>query len=257
MLPASYHFYVNLEKKILLLLEIVLVAFVLFRFRLVAQNFRLAKTHNVFFGDILAESLVRTFWNYSVFAVLCTEFCAIYYAFFGWFQKFRNEDFKGIAFSYHRKSGYGAIHGILSLVLLVETVGLHVIVAHWSTVIAWIFTILSIYTFLWLIGDYHAIRLQPVLLEERTLYFRIGFRWRGRISLNEIDDVKFVEEFRSKPKGYLRASILSPRVVVCLKSPVRIYGVLGIKRDAKFIALSIDDREKFRSEISKRLARED
>ena len=47
-------------------------------------------------------------------------------------------------FSYHRKSGYGALLGALLLVFAFETLGVHFLLQRWSPAAAWTFTAFSL-----------------------------------------------------------------------------------------------------------------
>jgi hypothetical protein len=140
----------------------------------------------------------------------------------------------------------------MSFLMIVETVGLHFIVMHWSAVAAFIITALSVYGLIWLIGDFHAIRLHPVILTYDNLFLRTGIRWSATIPISEIAEVEIGNRKPKKSKTYLRASILYPRVILHLTHPVPVKGLFGMLRHPSQIGLSIDDPELFKSEILKR-----
>jgi hypothetical protein len=91
---------------------------------------------------------------------------------------------------------------------------------------------------LWLIADTHAIRLHPVEVRGDTLHVNVGVRWRVAIPLTAIASVT---ETRTVPKGAQNLALIEPTVLVTLRAPVEIRGILGRRRTADRIALTIDD----------------
>jgi hypothetical protein len=131
--------------------------------------------------------------------------------------------------------------------LLVETLPVHVLVAHFSPVAAWILSGASIYSLLWLIGDYQGLRLRPCRIDDDLLLVRLGLRWSVRVPLAAIAEVRAI---RARPagrdRGYLHATLIGdPTVLVELREPVRAIGPYGWRRLVHRIGLAPDDREGF------------
>lgn len=59
------------------------------------------------------------------------------------------------AFTYHRKSLYPALFLVVLLLIIVETLALHLLIQRWSPGIAWLLTGLSLYSIFWIIGDFN------------------------------------------------------------------------------------------------------
>ena len=57
---------------------------------------------------------------------------------------------------------------------------------------AWIVTVLDLYGVLWLVGDYHALRLRPTRIDDDTLVLSYGLRWRASIPLDAIGSVETI-----------------------------------------------------------------
>jgi hypothetical protein len=156
------------------------------------------------------------------------------------------------SFSYHHKSAYSTILGVIIALLCIETVALHMIIFHWSKIAAIIMTTMSIFSLVWLIADFYAMRSHPVLIVDDTIHLQIGLRWKATIPISAISSVDIGSGPPRNAKGYIRASVLSPRVVLNLKDPVAVHGPFGIVKDASRIGLSIDDTDRFCAAILKR-----
>ena len=253
-LPATQQTYLDWIKKLIPVLELIVLGFVFSKIRTIAHNFRAAKRSAIYVTDALAVSVKQALGNVPGLGMVLTEFSLLYFAFGGWFKKFASSDPSHIPFSYHCKSGYAAIASVLLLVLIAETAALHLLLQRWSTLAAWIFTGFSIYGALWLIGDYHALRLHPIVLSQEFLYLRTGLRWRAAIPLAEIAGIQKFNPRAKKADGYLCLAVFGdPRLVVHCKRPVVVQGLFGVKREARQFGLSVDDEKLFSAELSKRI----
>lgn len=253
-LPSTQQTYLHWIKKLLPALELIVLAFVLSKFRTIVQNFHAAKQSEIYFTDALAVSVKQALGNLPGLGIILTEFSLLYFAFGGWFKQFVNRNANHIPFSYHRKSGYAAILGALSMVIISETIALHLLLQHWSLLAAWILTGLSIYTFFWLLGDYQAMRLHPIILGQELLYLRIGLRWQAVIPLTEIAGIQKFNWRERKADDCLHLSVFGdPRLVIHCKRTVLAKGLFGIKRKVNRIGLSVDDEKLFLEELNKRV----
>jgi hypothetical protein len=251
MIPSTHQDFLKYEKKIIPLFEIVLLGYVFTKIRKVRQRYHEIKAGEYFFLDAIKQAASDVFHDNKAVNILLTELLLMYLAVFGWFKKFDAPSVQASAFTYHRKSSYSTILGIMIALLCIETAALHIIVLHWSKIAAIILTGLSIYSLLWLIGDFHAIRLQPVLVTDDNIELRIGIRWKGTIPISTVESIEAGSGPPRSTKGYVRASVLGARVVLSLNQPVILKGLFGLTRHASKIGLSIDDVDHFRDEILK------
>ncbi|MCI0697760.1 hypothetical protein L0337_37905 [candidate division KSB1 bacterium] len=250
-LPATQQAPVDFIKKFIPLLELFVLGFIAIKIRTIVKHYHQAKLTEIYFTDALAASLERTLGAWPIVPILVTEFSLLYYAVAGWFKQFKSWDSSHLAFSYHRKTGYAAVLGALALVLIVETAALHILLQQWSTLAAWIFTGLSLYSLLWLIGDYHAQRLHPIVLSKTHLHLRAGLRWRATITLSDIEAVQKANPRERKAADYVSFAIFGqPRLVIDLKQPVIVTGLFGITRKVRRIGLAVDDERQFREALS-------
>lgn len=67
--------------------------------------------------------------------VIAFEIAVLYYALFSWRR--RPEEASG-AFTYHRKSGYGAMVFAFLVMILAEAIPVHILLMRWSAAAAWV-----------------------------------------------------------------------------------------------------------------------
>ncbi len=162
------------------------------------------------------------------------------------------------AFTYHRRSAWGAIVLAIALVGAVETTGLHLLVALWSHRAAWLLTFSSVYAVLWLIADLRACARRPLRLTGELLV-RTGLRWTVRVPLSAIAAVAPVRGAPAPPRrapGYLRATPFGPPTLLLdLSSDVVAEGPYGLRRTVRRIGLSPDDPAAFTAALTQRLSK--
>lgn len=181
--------------------------------------------------------------------VIAFEMSVLYYSFFAWhrYPRYPQSPSGTQAFTYHRTSGYGAILFALLIATLAEAIPVHILVARWSPDVAWILTNLAAYGLFWFVADYRATRLRPIVLDEENLCIRTGVRWTIRIPRAHI-----VAIHKNAPKSepFLQATL--PRVKplwIELAEPVTARGPYGIKKQARWISVAVDDAKAFQEAI--------
>jgi hypothetical protein len=214
-------------------LEVVTVGWLLVRIRRVIRGARAARDA----GPIAAleAGFAAARIPARVAAIFASELAAVGLAVTGWFRRPR----PGFAM---RSTGWLLYAGVLGFLIVVETAAAHIALAMWKPVIAWVSTISSAYALVWLAGDAHAIRLYPVAIAGDTLRVMVGVRWRAAIPLA---DITSVTEVHSAPDGALSLAVLVPTVLITLRGPVEVVGLLGRRKRADRIALTIDDPRAF------------
>ena len=178
--------------------------------------------------------------------IVTTEVVILYYALFSWRAE-PEIPADAVAISTHKRSGWGTVVVCIIVLIAFESVGLHLLVQHWSVKWAWIFTALDVYTVLWLIGDYHALRLRPTLIREDEIELRHGVRLNATIARSNIAAVEAItSEAQWKRKGVAKVALLDePKYLVRLHEPVIAEALAGIKRKIDAIAILPDDAAAF------------
>lgn len=253
-LPVAQHAYLDLLKLAIPALELFLLSYIVIKIRAIIKNYLTAKTNALYFSDALTASSVQVLGKLPGLGFILTELALLYCAIGGWFKNYEARKTSDAVFFYHRKSGYGAILSAIVLLLIVETLALHFLLQQWSALGAWIFTGLSAYSLLWLIGDYHALRLHPIILRGETLFLRTGLRWRANLPL---DNIVAIEKFSAREqhgKEYLSLALFgAPRLVLHCKAPVLVQGLFGLSRFVTQIGLCIDEEKLFVEEYGRRV----
>ena len=175
-----------------------------------------------------------------------TEMAVFYYGLFGWFV--RPAALSGNAFTCHRKSGWSGLLGVVIFLILVEGATVHLALSGWNVYAAWIWNAFDLYLILFLLADYQAMRLRPLLLTDTTLLARFGLRWSGEIPLDQIASVVPFSPTDSKVGGaeYQKIALLSdPEFLITLHEPILFSGLLGRTKRVKRLGVRVDDPELF------------
>jgi hypothetical protein len=249
-LPPAGRSYLNMLILLVPLVELALLCVVVWKVRGIYQHYRHARHQRIYFIDALETSVHSTFGKNLAIRLLTIEFSLIFLACFGFFMKFSLINPQHKVFTYHRKSRYPMIFVVFLLLIVLETIGLHLLIQHWSPLVAWSLTGLSIYSIFWMVGDFNAIRLHPIVLAGQALHLRSGSRWSATVPLSDIVDVQRPKRNDAKSRDYLSfARAGEAQIVLVLKQPVRVSGLFGIAKDVSRIGLFLDDVRAFRSEL--------
>lgn len=170
--------------------------------------------------------------------LVASEAMMFYYALCCWRKK---ADPRGTSF--HERNGWSSIVVCIIAVIVAESIGMHFLLRMWKPIAAWIWTGFDLWAILWLLGDYHALRLLRTTIDDDALHLRFGIRWNASVPLANIERVTAIREEREwKRRDVLRVAILdSPRWLIELREPVAVQGLAGITKTVRAIALLPDD----------------
>jgi hypothetical protein len=253
LIPDTHHQMLDLVEYGAVAAEIVLVGFLGYRTFQLRRAYReqAASGLDVYAG--LRQS-AQSILGPVAGNMLAYEMTVFYYLLFGWR---RTPTDRPLSFSYHRKTAYLAIVAVVMLAVVAELFGMHLLISLWSSVVAWIVTVLSIYAMLWLIGDAHAIRLRPIQLTETMLLLRVGLRSTIDVPLESIDSFGAPSggALSRRTPGYLKAVLLGgPSFRVELNTPVDALGPYGLTTKATTIDVQVDEPQRLETELRKSIA---
>lgn len=254
LLPASGQQYVNGIKLFLPITELSVVGFLAWKVAAMRKSYRqIAGSENGFIEN-LHTLLLRELNNSRAASIFSTEISMFYYGIAGWG---RSPEHSGpTAFSYHKKNGYQAIVTVFFFLAVVELVGMHLLVALWSSTAAWVLSILSVYGLVFLFADRNAARKRPVVAGHEALYVRTGLRWRVAIPYANIARICAGRANDKYPHHLSMALIGSENVTIELREAIIVTGLYGISRTCNRIGLSMDDKAAFIALVQKRMNRE-
>jgi hypothetical protein len=246
-IPATQHHVLDLVSYAAAVAELALAAVIIFKAVQLGRRYReqAAIGMDVYEGlRVSAQAVLGTIAG----AVVAYECAVFYYAFAGWSKSVESDE---RSFSVHRNTGYSALIVAVIIALVVETIAVHLLVRLWSPTAAWIFTALSLYALIWLIGDVHAVRLRPLQLFDDSLEIRLGLRWTISVPLASVRAVTSpATETPVNKREYLKAILIgAPNRRIELTAPVCAVGFYGITRRVTTIDLQIDEPDRFDSAV--------
>jgi len=180
-------------------------------------------------------------------AFLATELATLYYGLFHW----RTVSADTSTLTHHRRSGTPALLWGLALILCVEAPVLHLLLARWSELVAWIVTGLGVYSLLQIIGFARALGKRPHSVSEQLLTLRYGVLAQAEIPLKTIKTVSLTRTGLAETESAGRLSPLGElenyNTILELDTPVVVVGPYGKTRQLQTIALWLDEPERLQN----------
>src|SRR6266852_1090130 len=209
----------------------------------VRQAYRRVGLRESTFVGAFTEAMRESFGSSLFTGVLISEVCTLYYALFSW-RVDPQVPGDAIAVTSHRRPGWGGVLVAFAMIVIVESVAMHVLISLWSAKLAWTVTALSSYSLVWLLGDYRALVLRPTLLTSSALRLRIGMRWQTEIPLDEIRAVRPYEPSGARLPGFRRVTVMgAPLWTLDLRKPIVLEGPFGIRRTASCLGIAADQAD--------------
>ncbi|WP_445955840.1 hypothetical protein [Yeosuana sp.] len=135
------------------------------------------------------------------------------------------------------------------MIIGIETVALHFLLARWSIVAAWILTALSVYTAIQVFGFAKSLSKRPISINKDSLTLKYGILNEVEIPFSDIDKVELSRKSLEKneltktlsPLGELE----SHNVIIHLKKENELVGLYGMKKRFNLLGLHIDEPKEF------------
>lgn len=193
--------------------------------------------------------------NERVAAVFAFEIAVLYYALGAW-RAAPHVPRGATAVTHHVRSGHAGVVLAFLVVMATEGVAMHLLIAQWSVPAAWILTIGTAYGALWLIADYRATVLRPILIGPEDITLRAGLRCTLLLPLSRIAEVGRVRPDLGKESLKL-GFVSTPTHWITLSEPMLARGPYGLSRRVRAIGFEPDAPEEFDRAIAAGLARRD
>jgi hypothetical protein len=248
-LPSENQYYLNIFKTwILPIVELSILAFVIFSLRKAIIGYKLNKTESFDFFTTLKITCYEILPKSAVTPIV-TEIAVFYYGFIYW----KKRKLKHNEFSYHKESGSVTLLVAIIFIVAIETVTLHILLAKWNITVAWVLTFLSIYSGIQLFGFLKSMLKRPILIENSKLLLRYGIMTETLIDLANIESIeissKDIELNQETRKLSLLGELESHNVVIRLKEENTLIGLYGIKRKYTNLVLFVDNKSEFKNQI--------
>ncbi|MDQ3281437.1 MAG: hypothetical protein M3Q69_08495, partial [Acidobacteriota bacterium] len=213
--------------------EVALIAAVIGRVRRMRRE-------QVASGDAHARINAATsalFGEGRVAEAVAAEIAMFHYALFSWRKQ--PAPVEGHAFTVHQRSGWGTILACILVLIVSESIGMHLLIAQASPGGAWLWTAFDVWAIIWLFGDYHALRLRRSSIDDEAFHLRYGMRWSVSVPLASIVSVEAItNEEQWKRRDILKVAILEePRWLIAFEQPVIARGLAGFRKEIRGIAL--------------------
>ena len=248
-------------------------------------------------GDVLSRCrllLTEVTGNEKAGGILASEMAVVYYAFVPRKKaKARAGDGLDVpaeTFTSYKTNGILLVLGVFCCCFMVETVGLHFLLALWNKQVAWILTTLGAYTALQLYAHMRAVRIRPIRIGEESLQLRNGLVADAAVLFDNIDAIEFDRQRAGSARrgGQAAArtagkttqpsapeantslpSLPTARVVklalikglenhniqLRLKQPIQVHRPFGIRQEADILLFYVDRPEEFLAAVREKMSR--
>ena len=150
------------------------------------------------------------------------------------------------AFSYHKKSGFLALVGVVIVLGVIEIVVVHLLVSRFSVV-----TAASIYGLAWLGSFARSVVACPILVGEGRLTANWGFLPSIDAPFASLDRVVFADPGFEKDDVLDLATMGAKPCWVVLREPVEVCGMTGRARQIRAVKLSPDETDAFVKSVAR------
>jgi hypothetical protein len=206
--------------------------------------------------DGFREALRETVGSRLVANVIASEVALVWYALFSWGARPRVGAGE-LAFTNDRRTGAAGLLFGLAVASMMEIPVVHVLIAQAREAAAWVLTVASGYTLLWILGFARALRLHPVTMAADAMRLRVGLVWDVTIpyaAIASVDDAPRPPVDRAEP-GYLHAAFAgTPQTLLTLAAPADAHGMYGWTKRVRRIGVYVDDPAAFRDALRARVA---
>ncbi|WP_250434349.1 hypothetical protein [Hanstruepera flava] len=244
-IPPQNQYYLELFKTwVFPVIEIAIVWYIIYNVSKALKQYRLVKKESADFFTTLKDTCADLLPKIAIIPFV-TEIAVFYYGFIYWKKRRLNDN----EFSYHKESGTVSLLIAIMLIITIETVVLHILLAKWSIVAAWILTCLSTYSIIQLFGFLKSMYKRPILIEKGKLFLRYGIMNETIIDLKNIKSIAVsstdIELNKETRKLSFLGELESHNVIIKLHQESILFGLYGIKRQYKNLALHVDKKNEF------------
>ena len=245
---AADTLYSIIESFVLPVVELMVLSLLVLKARKVVFEYRKKKDESVDFFSAVSAACKEIFPG-KLSTLVATEVAMFYYLFFDW----KKRRLKNNEFTVYKANGLISILFGIVLVLVIETIGLHMLLVGWSVIVAWVLTVISIYTTLQLLSLIKSLSKRPVIVDRDNgkLILRYGFFAEAIISIDSLKSIEITSKDLPDDKSVIPFSPLghieSHNCILHLKEESSFQSLYGISKKYSSLALSIDDKNRFKN----------
>lgn len=229
-------------------LEMGVVSLVIYK--MIALRKALKETSRADFYDKALIACAEVFPN-RVGKILATEMAVVYY----FFALPRKEAKEQLAFTGYQKSGIRTTVGVLLFLVVAETSVVHLMVAQWSHTVAWILSLIGIYTIIQIIAILRSLSQRPMRIdhEAKCLELKYGFGCQTTIPFKEIESIEKSRRSATDNKDHICLSLFemldTNNIIIKLRNENTLYKIYGMEKKYTSISLFVDEKDLFVAEV--------
>ncbi|PEU19239.1 MULTISPECIES: hypothetical protein [unclassified Bacillus (in: firmicutes)] len=258
-IPDSKKEYLDLSMYVAVIFEITLAVFVIYKVARMVKKYKETNRDGLHVLDALRNGFVELFGESKFVDLAVKDLAIYYYAFFVWFKKPSVN--KELSFTYHKNSDIKVFVIIALIIGTIEVVGVHILLSHWNTIIAWVITVLSIYGLVYLVGLYNSVRYSPIVIEDNRMVIRVGFQSSLIVDFENIEafepaGANYDEKAKKEKKTTYTAIVLrtnQPQFEVTLKNPVPQIGLFGMEKLISTVYIMVDNPRDFAKAVNSKM----
>lgn len=232
------------------IIEVLILGFVLLKVRQIIRSYRNETNTQLDFFDILTKACTNVFPG-VVGRLLATEIAVPYYLFKTNSKNCPSES----EFTYFKKSGIKLTVSVFIGLIVIETIVVHVLLMDHYPTLAWVLSGIGIYTCFQVMALLKSMNHRLIFIDSksRVLYLRYGFFSQTEIPLSQIISIEKNKKSLPTDKSVVQFSPLgnldSHNLIIRLKDELLLQRIYGIKKRYRNLAIYIDDRDTFVSQI--------
>jgi hypothetical protein len=242
LIPEAYQQYLELYMTFVLpVLELLVFGFMVVKLRQAGLAFKASgRQPDMYYRLQETAGDLMPFTNRIAAAVLATEAAIFYYAALA-FRKVK----QGQGFSYHRETALAATIGALALLVVIETIAVHLLLMQWSVLAANILSFLSLYSIFFVLSLVGAARHRPHEFKQEGLLIRFGLQ-ETFIPYEQIAGVEKLRGDVPEEKAVAKLGLLGNfNLILRVKEPQVLNSLYGIRRSYSTLNFWADDSEAF------------
>ena len=201
------------------------------------------------FHDI-ARSLAASIFPKRVGVLVATEISTLYFALVSW-KKHKKASSE---FTHHQSTSSQLLLYVFIFLILIEAFAFHLLLQNWNPTVAWVFTILSLYSCLQVLAIAKSLPKRPIVVKDGVLKLRWGLVNQVEIPLEKIEELQYNKKEIPKAPETTHLSPLhsaeGTNVVISLKEPLQMDKMYGFRKSFRKIALYLDNPKSFIEQLN-------
>jgi hypothetical protein len=234
------------------LMELMVIAFLIIKAGKAKKAYNLQKDAAYDFYTALKNAVSEVVPK-GLSNLLSTEIAVFYYGLFCWSKR----KIESNEFTCHKENGTIAVLFVIIFMIIVETAVQHILIGLFSAAVAWIITLVSIYSVLFLFGISRSLSRRPVLLTDNKIHLRYGIISEAIIHFDNIESIQISTSVVGTNKDLIFLSPLhkleNKNVVINLLEEGILHGFYGRKKKFKSIGFYIDDLARFKGVLGRQI----